>query len=352
MKFAHFSQLFNKPGMTGYSRYEQMWRELELADDVGFDYGFQSIHHFYKLRPTPAMFCTGGAARTRRIRLGPMGYIAALYDPIRILEEALLLDQITNGRLELGLALGVYPDYYRVYGANTEKRRALTEETILLLKAGFATQGNLDFSGPFHQYENVELALRQVQSPGPPIWLPTTNRDTLAFCAREGVRVGYIHMDDRQEVAPRYREYLRLWREAGHQDPPTTGYASFVYVDESDEVAIAKATEHILFNSYEVYGRSPVGGVFSDSEDRLGPHTSENYKNLNNMDYLLERNMVFVGSPETVVNRIKAAAKEGLFNTLICEFNLGALDEQDLMRSIRTFGTQVIPALREFDPTS
>jgi alkanesulfonate monooxygenase SsuD/methylene tetrahydromethanopterin reductase-like flavin-dependent oxidoreductase (luciferase family) len=159
-------------------------------------------------------------------------------------------------------------------------------------------------------------------------------------------------MDDRQEVAPRYREYLRLWREAGHQDPPTTGYASFVYVDESDEVAIAKATEHILFNSYEVYGRSPVGGVFSDSEDRLGPHTSENYKNLNNMDYLLERNMVFVGSPETVVNRIKAAAKEGLFNTLICEFNLGALDEQDLMRSIRTFGTQVIPALREFDPTS
>jgi len=62
MKFARFSQLFNKPGLTGHLRYEQMWRELELADQVGFDFGFQSVHRFYKLRPTPAVFCTGGAA--------------------------------------------------------------------------------------------------------------------------------------------------------------------------------------------------------------------------------------------------------------------------------------------------
>ena len=112
-KFGHFSELLNKPGVTGYPRYEQMWRELELADELGFDYRFQCIHHSFKLRPTPAIFCACGAARTRRIRLGPMGYIAPLYDPIRIVEEALLLDQMTNGRLELGLLLGVYPEYFR-----------------------------------------------------------------------------------------------------------------------------------------------------------------------------------------------------------------------------------------------
>ena len=105
MKFAHFSQLFNKVGMETPARYEQMWREVELADELGFDYGFQSVHHFHKLRPTPAVYCTGAAARTKRMRLGPMGYTAGLHDPISILEETLVLDNVTNGRFELGLGL-------------------------------------------------------------------------------------------------------------------------------------------------------------------------------------------------------------------------------------------------------
>ena len=65
-----------------------MWREVELADELGFDFAFQSIHHFHKLRPTPAVFCAGAAARTKRIRLRPMGYTAGLDYPIRLVEEA------------------------------------------------------------------------------------------------------------------------------------------------------------------------------------------------------------------------------------------------------------------------
>jgi len=51
-----------------------------------------------------------------------------------------------------------------------------------------------------------------------------------------------------------------------------------------------------------------------------------------------------------VANRIKAAAMEGLFNTIFAEFNMGWLGEEDLMRSIRLFGDQVIPRLRDFQP--
>ncbi len=68
------------------------------------------------------------------------------------------------------------------------------------------------------------------------------------------------------------------------------------------------------------------------------------------VNYLLDRNLVFVGSPETVAQKLKAAAGEGLFNTLFGEFNFGALSEDDLMRSITLFGTQVLPRLREYQP--
>ena len=70
-----------------------------------------------------------------------------------------------------------------------------------------------------------------------------------------------------------------------------------------------------------------------------------------NMEYLVATDRVFIGSPDTVARKIKARAKEGLFNVYAGEFNIGTLPEQDLMRSIRLFGTEVIPALREFDPT-
>ena len=56
-----------------------------------------------------------------------------------------------------------------------------------------------------------------------------------------------------------------------------------------------------------------------------------------------------MGSPETVTQRIRDAAHEGMFNTMMCEFNIGSIPEEDLMRSIRLFGTQVMPALRDLE---
>ncbi len=60
--------------------------------------------------------------------------------------------------------------------------------------------------------------------------------------------------------------------------------------------------------------------------------------------------LIFVGSPDTVARKLKAAAEEGLFNVVGAELNVGTLPEPDLMRSIRLFGNEVMPALRDVDP--
>jgi alkanesulfonate monooxygenase SsuD/methylene tetrahydromethanopterin reductase-like flavin-dependent oxidoreductase (luciferase family) len=64
----------------------------------------------------------------------------------------------------------------------------------------------------------------------------------------------------------------------------------------------------------------------------------------------MKHELVFIGSPETVANKIHAAAQAGLFNVFMGEFNFSDLPEDDLMRSIRLFGEKVIPALRGYEP--
>ena len=99
MKFAHFSHVWNKPGMTAAERYGQLWRELALADDCGFDFGFCVEHHFNpneSWMPSPSIYCAAAAAHTTRLRIGTMGFVAPLYDPIRIAEDAAVLDNIAT----------------------------------------------------------------------------------------------------------------------------------------------------------------------------------------------------------------------------------------------------------------
>jgi alkanesulfonate monooxygenase SsuD/methylene tetrahydromethanopterin reductase-like flavin-dependent oxidoreductase (luciferase family) len=159
----------------------------------------------------------------------------------------------------------------------------------------------------------------------------------------------------RQEVGPRYREYLRLWREAGHQGKPNIGYWVLVYVDETDEKAVAKAKRYFSYCFTKVFGTRADGGIgyqrlAENFMKRNDPGGAEIAKNSANLDYLRERNLAFVGSPKTVTEQIKTAAAEGLFNTVLGEFNIGDIAEEDLMRSINLFGTEVVPALRRFEP--
>ncbi|MSQ50906.1 MAG: LLM class flavin-dependent oxidoreductase, partial [Betaproteobacteria bacterium] len=64
MEFGYFSHVWHKPTLTSQQRYDWLWRELALADNLGFDYGFTVEHHFRpteSLMPTPSVFCAGAA---------------------------------------------------------------------------------------------------------------------------------------------------------------------------------------------------------------------------------------------------------------------------------------------------
>lgn len=358
MKFAHFSHVWNKPNMTPAQRYQQLWDELALCDEHGFDYAFVVEHHFrpYEaLMPTPSVYCATAAAHTRRLRIGPMGYVVPLYDPLRIVEEAAVLDNVMGGRLELGLVSGIAPDYFAPYKADYENRRAITQEALSIVKTAFSTEGRFSFNGKFHQYQDLQLSVKPLQKPHPPMWIESRDPPTLQLLAQEGIHTGYVFFSPRQEMATRYREYVRLWQQAGHSKKPNTSYWVLVYVDETDEIAVERAKPHFVHAFSKVFGVREVDGVFkpqlAENAERRGDYAAaEIARHLTDLDYLLERNLAFVGSPAAVARNMRRAAEEGMINTMLCELNFGSMSDEDLRRSIALFGTQVIPALRAFEP--
>ena len=152
MKFAHFSHVWAKAGLNPAQRYEQLWRELESCDELGFDYGFCVEHHFRpdeSLMSAPQLYTLAAGARTKRIRLGGMGHIVPLHHPLRLAEELAIADQMIGGRLEVGLVPGILPAYFAPFKVDYAPRREVTLEFARFLKTVYTERASFDFDGRF-----------------------------------------------------------------------------------------------------------------------------------------------------------------------------------------------------------
>jgi alkanesulfonate monooxygenase SsuD/methylene tetrahydromethanopterin reductase-like flavin-dependent oxidoreductase (luciferase family) len=361
VRFAHMAHVWGKKGYTPRQRYEQLWRELEVADQHDFDYGFCVEHHF---RPdeswmsAPALYAVAAGARTKRLRLGAMGFIAALHDPLRLAEEIAIADQMTGGRIEFGLVPGILPSYFAPFGVDFANRRAVTLETARFLQTAYTNGGQIDFDGELMHHHGFSLGVNALQQPHPPMWMETRDAPTLEFCAERGLHTGYFFVFSREEAKERYAPYIEGWKRHGHPGRPNIAYSTVVYVDETDEKAMATA---------KLDAGGAYRGFFDPTDDpdelrrsqewtadyftsRGELKAAEVFLNLLDPDWLLEKDLVLIGSPETVARKLKAWAAEGSFNTFFGEFNFGQLAEEDVLRSIELFGTEVIPRLRDYEP--
>lgn len=361
MKFAHFSHVWGKPDMTAHERYEQLWRELILCDDLGFDFSFCVEHHF---RPdeswmsSPALYAVAGSARTKRLRVGVMGFVVPLHHPLRLAEEIAIVDQMSGGRFECGLVPGISPGYFTPFGIDYNFRKSPTFEFVSYLQAAYGDKQPFAFKGENFHTDSALIAVPPLQRPYPPLWMMSRDPPTLEFCAAKGVNTGYFISVARSEAGPRYRKFLDDWNRAGHARKPNIGYSTVVYVDETDEKALAIGLDRASRAYVGLLPLAAPGETFQDRlakqrkrfEERGEPGAAKIFSSMFDPDYMLKNELIFIGSPKTVAEKIRNAAETGFFNTMMCEFNFADLPEADLMRSIRLFGEQVIPQLRDYEP--
>jgi alkanesulfonate monooxygenase SsuD/methylene tetrahydromethanopterin reductase-like flavin-dependent oxidoreductase (luciferase family) len=141
------------------------------AERLGFDSVWVSEHHFVDDGYLPSLLpmCAAIAARTERIRIGTALLLAPLHEPLRLAEDAAVVDLISGGRLILGLGLGWREEEFDALGVSPQDRVGRLEDAIGVLRQAWA--GELVTGSPRRPYDRVPVTPRPAQPSGPPIWI-------------------------------------------------------------------------------------------------------------------------------------------------------------------------------------
>ena len=323
--------------------YDQRLRLIQEADEAGYYCYHLAEHHATPLglAPSPALFLSAAARLTSRIRLGPLVYILPLYHPLRLAEEVCMLDQLSRGRLELGIGRGSSQYELAMMGVDVAETRDRYQESLdILLQA--LTTGQATFHGRYWDFEGCRLEVEPWQRPYPPLWYPTSNPDTVGWVAENGYNILLsFNTPTIEEVRRRldiYREHLPLAagnprRVNAHVADPIYGVVRKVFVAETDQEAWRVAREALA--------------RFRHNFNFLWElHDVKRYAdNLAEFDDCLERAVLFAGSPETVRNRLGAFLEATGANYFGGCFAWGNLSADQYMHSMRLFSREVIPAL-------
>ena len=339
VRFAMFDWL-DESGRGQGETYEERLRMLELADRAGFSCYHLAEHHATELStvPSPNLFLSAVAQRTRRLRLGALSYVLPLYDPVRLLEEICMLDQLSRGRLEVGLSRGSTGEHI---DNDPDKARAMFTEALDIILMGLST-GEVDYHGTYFDVDHVISRLRPVQRPYPPMWYPTSNVGSIPWVAAHGFNTAFsvalsANFEQTAAMIQQYRtEYARHHADSGrmngHVQHPTYGFSVHIHVAESDAKARDQARpafERFMHNfTYRFVRRG--------QPDR--------YADRRNFDDELQRGRVVVGSPGTVREQLASYVERSGANYVIGCFAFGSLPAEQVLESVDLFARHVIPA--------
>src|ERR1700739_3656514 len=181
MRFGIFDHL-DDGGVPLGQLFAERLRLSELDDRAGF-YGYHlAEHHATPLgyAPSPAVFLSAVAQRTRQLRFGPMVYLLPLYHPLRLIEEICMLDQMSGGRFLLGVGRGISPIEVGFYGVEFDTGMQQFREAFDAIRIGL-TEDELTYHGKFYDFDHVPIAMKPAQKPIPELWYGSGRMESIAW---------------------------------------------------------------------------------------------------------------------------------------------------------------------------
>jgi alkanesulfonate monooxygenase SsuD/methylene tetrahydromethanopterin reductase-like flavin-dependent oxidoreductase (luciferase family) len=306
-----------------------------LADDLGFDWVSVSEHHFSPLILAPSVAPLAGALTqiVKRARIALLGPLASMNNPVRLAEEIAMLDQLSHGRL-IVLPLRGAPSEFNVYGSlEVAKTQPRTQEATRLIRKALSETETFAWDGEQFQYPTVAVWPRALQQPHPPMYFSGNSPNSALFAAAERLGV-CLSFHPPEYVADTVQKYLQAAAEHGWQ--PTSDhlvYRNFAIVADTDARADEiEATFLAPRTRWLLRGPTPA----SSPNDR-GPVSQSDVPR-----------MLFAGSPQRVVERIRAFHEQTGVGVIDLIFSGGQTPAEDVRHSIELFGREVLPHIRDF----
>ena len=142
-----------------------------IAEENGYDTVTIGHHHFMMGNMSdPLTFLAAVAARTSTVRVGTGIFQLPIHNPVRVAEQVATIDQLSGGRVTLGVGMGWWPLEYEVHGSVFRERGARMEEALEILRLVWQ-QESTSYEGRFHSFPELTVHPRPVQQPNPPLWV-------------------------------------------------------------------------------------------------------------------------------------------------------------------------------------
>ena len=346
MEFGIFHEFPSLPGRSHAEAFAQSFELVDGAERWGLDTMWLGELHFDPARSVlsaPLCIASAIAARTQRMKIGIAVQVLPLCHPLRLAEEAATVDQVSRGRLILGVGRSGVARTYEAYGVPYAESRERFAEVLDIVRKAW-TQEKVSYQGKYHRFEDVAVVPKPYQQPMPPIRVAATSADTFVSIGRQGLPIFVaVRYETAAEIAPQvaaYREAL-----ASSADPRGGGVFLRVpaYIAPTDAQARTEA-EPSLIHFYR-----QQAALLADSAKRAGVDGADRRaataRRLETITYEQAlQGTVLIGSPGWVADRLEGLREQLGLDGVLMELNCGGrIPHTNVMTALRLLCQEVMP---------
>jgi alkanesulfonate monooxygenase SsuD/methylene tetrahydromethanopterin reductase-like flavin-dependent oxidoreductase (luciferase family) len=317
---------FSKLGDRDF--YAAMFEQIEYLDHAGFDTIWTTEHHFaddgYLSSIMPMLAAM--AARTKQVKIGSFVLLGPFYHPLRLAEDAALIDVISKGRLRLGIGVGYRHEEFEIFQIPRTERVGRTLESIEILKLAW-TGERFDFEGKHFKFKNARVLPRPISLKGPELLWGGMNPGSIKRAAK--LDLGFACNLGSSEIC-KYHDALR---ELG-KDPAAYSVVNTrqVYIADSEDQAWNEIAPGLMYQM-ELYAKwLDEGGI--DTAGRYRP------------DAEALRKSAILGPPARVIEQLRELIAHTPATEIALSMQQPGLDPELALRSLKRFSGEVLPSLR------
>ena len=324
---------------------------FDIAVDGGFDMVSVAEHHYghSSLVPSPIVMAAALAQRYSDVKIGILGPVLPLSNPVRVAEEIAMVDVISGGRTVVGFFRGV-PNEQLVYGNNPAATADMFREAFALVLHAWTEPEPFGWEGRNYRFRTVSAFPRPLQQPHPPLVSSATTPEAASWIGGEGHMLGIfaptVPRERAQEIVAAFRAArAQAGRPAAAEE---VVYRARVYVGESDEQAAADIEQHGIGDMRRTMSPAPeraaatgkvVAALFAGSRPAAaGGQQHGPPPGMARPD--------FAGGPETVARQLAESGAQIGWGTLDILFSTPGVPFELTKRSVERFTREVLPALR------
>ena len=345
MKFAFFTHVPWPEGTEPARIIAETTEQIQYAEELGFVSAWLAEHHFtrYSMVPSSLILATHIAAHTRKIRVGTAVLVSPLHNPLRLAEDAAMLDLTSGGRLDVGFGRGSGGYEYAGYGLDPAESAERFQDSIKIVQGLWTTPG-FSYESRFNRLRDINLSPPPLQKPHPPIYIAATRTPaTLEFLVSTGHNLCIAVVQDTAAALDLCQRFVELSAAAGHNRPMAEiPFFRYFYVAETAAQARQDTEARINWVADIMQWRRQID-TGSEVYQRMDDWRRQRAQLPESYDYL-SVNRAIIGDPDQCVAQIRALQAQGI-DYFGCNFDFGGMSRDKVLRSMELFSREVMPRL-------